>query len=292
MANLEAINLDALFVMLKGEPGTRKSTQALSFPRPQYWISTDQKMESLVLPASRWNIPFSEIDYEDYSDWDKPLAKMRQLQVNVGKYKTIIVDSITSIGDNINRQTLKGKTGTQNKEGDAKGMMVGSIPVNTMQDYKAEASAFQELTAVLKDINKFHKVHVILIAHVVGQRKAEETNNLTHHSRIIVTGGDKISAKIPAYCTEVYHFNVKNSLDADTEGRYQLFTSHTGNDFARSSLPIARQIQFDDRPLFDGWIKPGIDKLKEEQAKNKQQRTTQQQTTTNVSASTKSKFEG
>ena len=35
---------DALYCMFKGEPGTRKSTQALSFPGPQYWFSWDRKM--------------------------------------------------------------------------------------------------------------------------------------------------------------------------------------------------------------------------------------------------------
>jgi len=87
-----------LFTMFKGEPGTRKSTCALSYPGKQYWISTDQKMEALQLPAKRWGIRLTDIEYDDYSQWDPVLAKLEQLQVNC-KYKTVIVDSITSMGD-------------------------------------------------------------------------------------------------------------------------------------------------------------------------------------------------
>jgi hypothetical protein len=54
MPTLDNVRVDSLFSMFKGEPGTRKSTAALSYPTPHFWISTDQKMESLVLPAKRW----------------------------------------------------------------------------------------------------------------------------------------------------------------------------------------------------------------------------------------------
>src|SRR5690606_12083365 len=102
--------------------------------------------------------------------------------------------------------------------GEGKGKKVGNIYVPGIEDYNAEASAFQEEIALLKDIHKYHKCHVILIAHVVGQRKTDGNNNLTHHSRVIITGGDKISGKIAAYMTEVYHFNIQPNMDADAEG--------------------------------------------------------------------------
>jgi len=265
MPTLDSVSQDFLFTMLKGEPGTRKSTCALSYPTPQYWISTDQKMEALTLPAKRFGINMKDIQFDDYSDWDKPKYKLEQLQVNC-PFKTIIIDSITSIGDNINRQTIRQKRGTQTASGGEKGKLIGNIPVNSIEDYMAEASAFQEMIALLKDINKFHKVNVILIAHVVGQRKNDDSNKLTHHSRVIVTGGDKISSKISAYCTEVYHFNVDPGFDVDKgDGDYGIITVHTGNDFARTSLPLERKILFNNDSLYDKWIKPAIDKLKTEQ---------------------------
>jgi hypothetical protein len=258
MATLAQVNLmDGLFTMLKGEPGTRKSTSALSYPRRQYWFSTDMKMESLVLPAKRWGIKAHEIEYDDYQKWDPVLAKLEQLQVNC-PYKTIIVDSITSMGDAMTSQVR----GMKNKDGSGK--KIGNIPVSGFEEFNAESSAFAEMISKLKDIHKFHKVNIILIAHVVGQRKDNDANKLTHHSRIIVTGAEKIGSKIASYVTEAYHFNIEPGFNADAgEGKYGLFTSHTGNDYARTSLPLPNKIMFNDEPLYDRYVLPAIKKQME-----------------------------
>jgi hypothetical protein len=258
MPSLNDTNLNALFTMMKGEPGTRKSTCALSYPTPQYWVSTDMKMEALRLPAGRWGINMRDIHFDDYQDWDKPLAKLVQLQTNC-PYKTVIVDSITSIGDAMTSQVKR------MKNTDGSGKKIGNIPVSGFEEFNAESSGFQEMIAKLKDINKFHNVHIILIAHVVGQRKDNDANKLTHHSRIIVTGAEKISAKIASYVTEAYHFNIESDFNVDSgEGKYGLYTSHTGNDYARTSLPLDRKILFNDQPLYERWIKPAIERQMKE----------------------------
>src|SRR5215471_15606150 len=113
---IDEIKLDALYCLFKGEPGTRKSTSALSYPSPQYWISTDQKMEALNLPAKKWGVKMRDIHYDDYTDWDKPRAKLEQIQVNC-PYKTIIVDSITSIGDAMTAQVRKFKKTNPSADG-------------------------------------------------------------------------------------------------------------------------------------------------------------------------------
>jgi len=250
---------DNLFVMLKGEPGTRKSTQALSFPKPQYWFSVDKKMRALKIPMNNWRINPADVQFDDYSDYDAIRVKLEKLQVTC-PFRTVVFDSVTSIGDAINRQTIKIKTGTTTKAGGEKGMRIGGINVNSIEDYKAENAAFQEVIALSKDIQSFHKVNIVLIAHVVGERKLDE-GAVTHQARIIITGGKAISGKIPAYCDEVYHFNVESSLDASKEGNYGCLTVHTGADFARTSLPLPAKIMFGNDPLYDKWIKPAIEQL-------------------------------
>ena len=257
MPNLEGSYLEALFALFKGEPGTRKSTQALSFPTPQYWVSTDRKMQALQLPAKRWGVNMKEVEYDDYSDWDKPKAKLDSFRLNC-KYKTIIVDSATSLGDNMNRQTIK------HKKGEGQGKRIGTIYVPGLEEYNAEASAFTDLMDILKDVHEYHKCHIIIIAHVVGQRKNDDANKLTHHSRVIITGGDKIAGKVASYMTEAYHFNVKAGFGETDEGEYGLFTSHTGNDYARTSLPLERYIAFNDKPIYDTYLLPAINRLKAE----------------------------
>jgi len=195
MPTLDQASLEnGLFTMLKGEPGTRKSTSALSYPTPQYWISTDQKMEALNLPAKRWGIKMRDVHYDDYTDWSKTQGKLEQLQVNC-PFKTIIVDSITSMGDAMTSQVRKYKQKGSDGEG-KKGKTIGGISVSGLEEFNAESGAFKDMIAILKDIHKFHRVHIILIAHVIGQRKDDEADHTTHHSRIIVSGAAQISAKI------------------------------------------------------------------------------------------------
>lgn len=260
MPSLDNVKVDSLFTMFKGEPGTRKSTCALSYPGPLYWFDIDEKIQSMALPMKKFGVLGKDVQYDTFKDANSILKKMEGFQVNC-PFKTLVVDSITSAGNKVNRQTLKLKGGTTRTDGSEKGMRIAGIPVNSIEDYKAEAAFFNEMIAVLKDIHSFHKVNIILIAHVIGARKADEQNQFTHHSRIIITGGQQISGMIPVYCTEVYHFNIENDIDISRGGHYGLYTEHTGNDYARTSLPLGRHLIFDDKPLYQTFIKPSIDKL-------------------------------
>ena len=259
MPDMSQSKIESLYSMFKGEPGTRKSTEALSYPGPQFWLSWDKKMQSLILPMRNWKIDPKTVTYEDYDDWSKARAKLEQLQTNC-PYKTIVADSVTSCGDCTLNQTMKLKRGTTRGSGSEAGKRIAGIVVNELEDYNAEAAALQELISLTKDIGKYHKVNIILIAHVI-QAEYKSVAGVTHMSRTIVTASKKVAAKIPAYCEEVYHFNIKKSFDADKGGDYALLTTHTGDDFARTSLPLPNEIVFGDQPLYDKWILPAINKL-------------------------------
>ena len=255
---LDKVNSEVLFCLFRGEPGTRKSTSALSFPKPIYFFDFDQKMEALHLPSRAWNINEKEILFDSYADWNSTRTQLEKLQVNC-PYKTIVIDSITSCADAINRQTLKIKSG--GKEGGGK--TIASIPVNSIEDFNAEDSALKELVALLKDIRNYHKVNIILIAHVI-QKEIKSADGKTHMSRVIVTAGKAIAQKIPAYCSEIYHFNIRMDFDLSKGGQYSLFTVHSGDDMARSSLPLPAEIVFGSEPLYEKWLKPAIEKMKNE----------------------------
>lgn len=260
MPNMGGVQLDHLYCMFKGEPGLRKSTQALSFPGPQYWFSWDRKMESIILPMKKWGIDPKTINYDDYDEWNKGKAMLEKFQVNC-PYKTIVIDSITSMADMTLRQTVRLKYGVNRQSGAAAGKLIAGIAVNEIEDYNAESSALNELIALTKDIHNFHKVNIILIAHVVKAEYRDTTKKTTHISRQIVTAGKNVAAKIPAYCGEVYHFNIEQGFAEGQGGAYTLLTEHTGDDFARTQLPLAKKIEFGDKPIYDTYIKPAITKL-------------------------------
>lgn len=260
MPTMGDVGFEGLYCMFKGEPGTRKSTQALSFPGPQYWFSWDRKMNGIFLPMRKWGIDPKTITFDDYEDWNKPRAKLEQLQLNC-PYKTIVLDSITSMADMTLRQTVRLKYGMTRQSGQTAGKLIAGIAVNEIEDYNAESSALQELIALTKDIHAFHKVNIILIAHVVKAEYRDTTKKTTHISRQIVTAGKNVAAKIPAYCGEVYHFNIKQGFAEGQGGDYSLLTEHTGDDFARTALGLDKEIVFKDKPLYETWIKPAITKL-------------------------------
>lgn len=259
----DEINDIALYCMFKGEAGLRKSTQALSFPTPQYWFSWDKKMRALLLPMKAWNIDPKLIQYDDYDDWDKPCAKLESFRVEC-PFKTLVIDSVTSAADGI---LLQGKR--LKKTG---GKRVNNIQVNSIEDYNAEDAGLSDLVSITKDIHKYHKVNIILIAHVMDVSKPNAQGE-TVISRTIVTAGKRISIKIPAYCEEVYHFNVEKSVDPTQGGDYTLLTQHTGDDFARTSLPLPKIIKFGNKSLYPEYILPSLTKFREELKQQQEQRT-------------------
>lgn len=262
MATMETLDPTYQFYMFKGEPGTRKSTAALSFPTPQFWFSWDLKMQSMLIPMRKWGIDPKDVVYEDYINWNDPVKKLEEFTSKCKhpdgrKYETIIVDSFTSAMDMTLRQTMKVKSGA------GEGKKIAGISVNSMEDYNAESSAANELIALLKDIQKYHKLNVIIIAHVM-EVSSKTPGGETQMSRTIVTAGKRVAAKLPGYCSEVYHFDIEKSLSASVPGDYTIITENTGEDFARTGLALPRRIKFNDKPLYKEWIAPAIEKLKAE----------------------------
>jgi hypothetical protein len=208
-----------------------------------------------------WGIDPKLVEYDDYDDWSKARAKLEQFQVNC-KFKTLILDSLTSLADSALRQTMSLKKGATRSSGAAAGRVVGGIAINELEDYGAESAALMEAISLTKDICGYHKVNIILIAHVI-QAEYKSTGGVTHMSRTIVTAGKRVAPKIPGYCGEAYHFNIERGMAADgSGGSYTLLTQHTGDDFARTGLPLPAKIEFADSPLYKTWLEPAIRKLK------------------------------
>lgn len=253
MPSFANIDPELQFILMKGEPGTRKSTAALSYPGPQYWFSWDRKMSGIYLPFKKFNLSADHLTYDDYEGWQEARKKLELFQAQC-PYTTIVVDSVTSMADMALREVVKKKDG---------GKLIGGIKVSSVEDLNAESTAVAEMIALLKDIQAYHatkgkKIIVILIAHVI-EVNYKSLTGVTTKSRTIVTAGSKVAAKLPAYCTEVYHFNNKGSVG---QMKYSILTEHIGEDFARTSLGLPPEIEFTDKPLYSEFILPAIQKLR------------------------------
>jgi hypothetical protein len=251
MPLLSSLDPSLIFAIFKGEIGTWKSSEAISFAMggPVYVFDWDKKMQSVGIAAKKFKIKKEDIEYDVYFDWARAKAKLEQFQIlprmsDGRKIFTIIIDSITTLGDAINQQTLAVKKEGRASGEDNKGKFIGGIAVNSIEDYNGEMAAFQELLAMLTDIHQKHKVHIIAIAHVL-QTEYKSLDGKSTMSRSIVTGGKRAAAKIPAYFSEIFHFQTKNG-----GSQHEALTTHTGDDFARTSLPLPEVISLDNGPLF------------------------------------------
>lgn len=265
--DLSVTDPSIIYALFKGEPGVRKSTQALSFPGPQYWFSWDQKMQGLLVPMRKWGIDPKSIHYDDYTDWAKARAKLAEFELKC-PYSTLVFDSITSMADMTLRQTMKIKGAS----GDT-GKKIAGISVNSIEDYNAESSAINDLISTTKDIQTYHKslgkvLNIILIAHVMEVTQKTLTGEMTQ-SRTIVTAGKRVAAKIPAYCSEVYHFGIKEGVVVGAGGKYVILTEHTGDDFARTALALPRELDITNDPIYATHVLPAINKLKGNNPPNK-----------------------
>jgi len=290
MSDMSAVNNDYLYCLFMGEPGTRKSTAALSFPKPIYFFDYDKKMGALRIPMNKWKISNKDVQFDSYTDWNKAEAKLKQLQLNC-PFRTIVLDTITSMGDSVNDQTLNVKYGTTTASGAEAGKRIGGIAVNTIEDFNAETSAFQKFLKLTKDIHLYHKVNIILIAHVI-QTEYKSPDNKSHMSRSIVTGVKKLAKKIPSVCGEIYYFYIDGGFEVGADGKYCLYTQHSGDDFARSSLPLPAKIQIADDSLYDRYVLPAIKKQQEETKAHENMTKQQQPTPANDNSQQRSGFEG
>jgi len=267
MPDMSTVGNDVHFSLFKGEPGVRKSTSALSYPKPIYFFSFDGKMNALSIPMKRWGIDPKDVQFDDYTNWTDARSKLESLRVNCA-YKTVVIDSITSCADYMLRQVLLSKSGKSRNSGAAAGKVIGGIAVNEIEDFNAESAGLTELIALTKDIHKFHKIDIILIAHVI-RTEAKSLDGSINVSRVLVTAGKKPAAKIPAYCDETYHFGVEADMDLSKGGAYNILTSHVGEDFARTTLPLPTKIVIGDGNLYEDYIKPAINKQKNTQSVTK-----------------------
>jgi hypothetical protein len=267
MPTMETIDHSYHYSLFKGDPGTRKSTQALTYPKPIYWFDFDDKIKAMALPMKHFGINGKDIHYDRYAGddmWARARAKLESFQVSC-PYKTIVIDSITSLADKVLRNVVKSKTGQTRASGASAGKRIGGIPVNELEDFNAEAATLTEMVDLTKDICNYHKVDVILIGHVIA---TEEKNigGLATISRILVTAAKRNGAKIPAYCDETYQFGLEPAMEVGKAGDFNILTSHSGTDFARTSLPLPAKIIIRNGNLYEEYIKPAIKKISEKAA--------------------------
>ena len=257
--------------IIAGEPDTRKTSALASFPGKKLWIDRDRKAEALVVPINLGNdskggrLAYDDIDIFVPDRAKQILTLLDQLvaQGEHCEYKNIILDSFTTVIEtelraiahkkakaaaNSNTSTVINPDGSRAKnKGQAKEARLGGvIPVNSIEDYKAETGLIVDV------IDRAHltQANFFLICHVVVWT-GEGLRGTSKTKRQFFTGGKKATALLPALFSEIWHFEKETSgFGEDAENKYWAHFQSTDEDIARTALGISKPINFTNKSLY------------------------------------------
>lgn len=269
-----------------GAPRAGKTVALADFPGSHLSFNIDGKLSSIKLMKPKTKLikidSYEDFDYSNDRDiqyirigvkeFEKFDSNMRLLlaEDSSKKPENVSLDSLTLLADSTMKYAVSMKK--QKRPTD-----IGVIDIPEFPEWKAEAMYLMSLFTDLKVLNS----RVILTAHltivekeviVAAERGAPKFTGGTQKriERILLTGGQKIAKKLPAYFHEIYFFNVEPSADYinNPPRRLALSVPTEDCDFAGTQLGVPKEMDLtldDDKKgktLWD-YVGPAIEALRE-----------------------------
>lgn len=234
-----------MFAFWKGEPGTGKTCALADVPGAGWIADFDDRIEPLRKICSREDIEIDSYTAFQMSKFDDKWEKLKEI-VKYGKpfpYNWICVDSLTRYADAAIRysKVLRGVDPSRKT-------VKGIFQLNEIEDYGVESEA---IISLLEEAQTF-PCHFILTGHVLESEQRVLNEEKPIKTRRILTGGNKISPRIPTYFNEIWHFYAKpGGMNSSAPPRRSIITANAGEDFAKTAWDLPQEIGFDkDKPLF------------------------------------------
>lgn len=245
--NLKQMQTDGCFRgLFVGPTGRGKTVAAGSFPGPILVLDFENRHE----PLKDWYADRDDIEVEvitpyNYFSVFVPLINGPAIK----KYKTIIVDSITSISNVTITMQLKIREGSDSKEFQPKTNKSG-ISVASWDEFNGEATIITGLFEVLKSL----KCNLIATAHPV--QKSTDGKSWTS----LVSYGNKLNTMVPGYFNEVFFFDYEFGLSDSGGVKRVVRTSPSSNypDAKTSIKGLPPTIDITNKNLYD-IIKPYLE---------------------------------
>lgn len=238
----------SMMALFTGHPGTRKTSAAASYPGPIYFFDFDGRMA----PVKKVFPERNDVFFDTYNSFEPANRIMKRWMKdgpddapNGEKYKTIVVDSLTTVSKKIIRDSkaILRPGGNKNQK--------GSIQVTEIEDFNYETAGLEDLVSFLKTMNEDFKLNTILTAHLLVWDEAiagKENIGKTQQKSQLLTAGKKVAPYIPVVFDEVYHFEAEYSLDGT---KCRAFTDVYAEHFAKTALPLPYMIDFTNKPFYD-----------------------------------------
>lgn len=237
LANYDPLK-ERLMVLSKGDSGTGKTIGEASFTtpdKPTYIFDVDDRIASVATFYKHEPNILNYIEYDRYDDHVKikdKIDEFRKQGTNL-KYKNIIWAGITSsvrcimdrmIADRIEEVRDTPKADKQLKQ--------GGTYVSQIEDFRGEDQALSDILTRLRS-NELKHCNIFVEAHVVEKVQRGIGDKIISKSRRIITKGNSIAAEIPIYFNEIWHFNVRATVNGP---EHTIVTHNVGEDFAKTAL--------------------------------------------------------
>jgi len=234
--------------LIRGKPKSGKTILEASFPGPIYIFDFDQR----VAPITLYYPDRDDIEYDTYhyKNFDSFLEKLNAIQ-RFCPYKTVIVDSLTSLGDTlIDYSILHRLDGNADRAKFEKKR--GIIQLAETEEYLVEDRTLHLLFQVAKII----PAHFLMSAHIIETEQRDLTGKITRVDRRVVTAGKKVAAKIPGYFDEYWHVEKDPAINALSDDKYIVHFRQNGQDNASTSLPLPDSVDFSKKRFYPDVLLP------------------------------------
>jgi hypothetical protein len=199
----------------------------------------------------------ARVEFETYSSHNIYELHNRLVKLtDFCPYAAVIIDGVTTFTRAAVDWSMGFRTG-QKKDKQAVDSRNTPQFIPDWDEYKTETSMISQALDMCKSLNTM----VIWTAHPLTKLKIEgsgaKVDSVTKGSSL-VSYGSKVGEMIPGDFSEIYHFGLQG-------GNRVVWTSMVGDDFARTSLPLPKQITLPEGGLFfENWdklVRAGLEEL-------------------------------
>jgi hypothetical protein len=240
-----------LFLLLKGNSGSGKTTQAISFPKPIV-LDFDRKMPNVALKHYKGK----PVNWKTFKEVQEIVKFLDELEKEC-PFETIILDSITGLSTlimgsvaRLHGDFVQDKFDPKNWsiELSKKKKTIEWIPIHY---YNAEVIVFEQyLFNVLKSLweRNENPKHIICIAHEI-EIEYEDLNGDKHRDIRIVTNGRKVAAWLPTIFDEVWNMDTKINNVSGVTSRF-IYTKSEGISNSQTAYDLPAKIDVTTKDLF------------------------------------------
>jgi len=237
----------AFKILLVGPNGRGKSVAAASFYKagPITFRDFDGRMKPIKLIY-----PDADIDYVSYGvdDFKNFLNWLEDIQRTPPKFKTIVIDSLTSLSMCcvMYQLQVKGKVKTG----------AAGLPSTSWDEINNETVVISKTLEILKIMHENHGINIIMTAHPVVKTNIGAKEGESSKTESLIAYGNKIGGIAPGYFDEIYRLTVKKASMDGPLRRFILTNLTTTDDdvIAKSALGLPNEIDITD-DLYDALMK-------------------------------------